>query len=112
MPTESKTDWERVKREYNSDAPIPYDDEDRAEGLYDPNDDVAVEAAWAEGTVTHGYRGKQKKPTKQLVAIRLSPAVLDHFKSQGKGWQTQIDNALLQFVEQQKTKPVDSPSGV
>ncbi len=36
MPIESKTDWERVKREYNSDAPIPYDDEDRAEGLYDP----------------------------------------------------------------------------
>ena len=36
----SLTDWERVKREYDSDAPIPYDPED---GPYDPNDEAATD---------------------------------------------------------------------
>jgi hypothetical protein len=47
----SQTDWERVKRDYDSDAPIPYDPED---GPYDPNDDAAVEAAWTQGTIWKG----------------------------------------------------------
>jgi uncharacterized protein (DUF4415 family) len=97
-PIESKTDWARVKQIYESNDPIPYEPED---GPYDPNDEAATEAAWASGTVTHGVRGKQKKPTKQLVAIRLSPDVVEHFKSQGQGWQTRIDQALLRVVEQQ-----------
>jgi hypothetical protein len=46
------TDWERVKREYDSDAPIPYDPED---GPYDPNDDAAVEAYWSKATIWRGY---------------------------------------------------------
>ncbi len=96
-----------MKREYDSDAPIPFEPGD---GPYDPNDDAAVEAAWASGTVTHGYRGKQKKPTKQLVPIRLSRSVLDHFKSQGKGWQTRIDQALLAVVEQQTKAEAITPS--
>ncbi len=48
----SRTDWERVKREYESDAPIPYDPED---GPYDPNDDAAVEAYFKEATVWAGW---------------------------------------------------------
>ena len=94
----SQTDWVRVKQLYESDAPIPYDPED---GPYDPNDEAATEAYWKAATITRGIRGKQKKPTKQLVPIRLSRSVLDHFKSGGKGWQTRIDQALLTLVEQQ-----------
>lgn len=48
----SKTDWERVKREYDSDAPIPYDPED---GPYDPNDDAATEAYIKEATILVGW---------------------------------------------------------
>ena len=48
LPKRDMTDWDRVKREYNSDAPIPYDPED---GPYDPNDDAAVEAHWKAATV-------------------------------------------------------------
>jgi hypothetical protein len=44
----SRTDWDRVKRESDADAPIPYDPED---GPYDPNDDAAVEAHWKAATV-------------------------------------------------------------
>lgn len=48
----SKTDWDRVKREYNSDAPIPFEPQD---GPYDPNDDAAVEAYVKGATIWTGW---------------------------------------------------------
>lgn len=39
-------------------------------------------------------RGPNKAPTKKLVSLRLSPDVLDHYRSKGPGWQTRIDEAL------------------
>ncbi len=92
--TGSQTDWQRVFRDYDAGAPIAFDDEDRAEGLYDPNDPAAVRAAWSSGTVTRGCRGPQKAPTKQPISIRLSPDVLAHYRAKGKGWQTEIDRIL------------------
>jgi hypothetical protein len=44
----SRTDWDRVKRESEANAPIPYDPGD---GPYDPNDDAAVEAYWKAATI-------------------------------------------------------------
>ncbi len=88
MPIESKTDWERVRRNIAEDAPIPYDPED---GPYDPNDEAATEAWLSQATVT---RGLQKAPTKKLISIRLSQDVVEHFKAKGKGWQTEMDRAL------------------
>ncbi|MXP24718.1 hypothetical protein GRI39_01485 [Altererythrobacter indicus] len=43
-------------------------------------------------------RGPQKAPKKISTTIRLSPEVVDHFKSGGPGWQSRIDEALLQWV--------------
>ena len=39
-------------------------------------------------------RGPQKKATKKLVSLRLSPDVLERFRSTGRGWQARIDEAL------------------
>lgn len=39
-------------------------------------------------------RGPQKDPKKVPVSIRLSPEVVEHFKSEGPGWQSRIDAAL------------------
>ena len=51
------------------------------------------------GTVVRrGKRGPQKAPTKKLVSLRLSPEVIDHFKSAGPGWQTRIDSTLRQAI--------------
>lgn len=44
-------------------------------------------------------RGPNKAPTKKLVSLRLSPEVLDHFKSTGKGWQSRIDDTLRKAVK-------------
>ncbi|GAA3952660.1 BrnA antitoxin family protein [Allohahella marinimesophila] len=45
-----------------------------------------------------GVRGAQKSPTKERITIRLSPEVLAHFRSTGKGWQGRIDSVLEEWV--------------
>jgi len=44
------------------------------------------------------FRGPQKSPTKKQVTLRLDPEVLDHFKSMGRGWQTLLNQALLDNI--------------
>src|ERR1035441_3625341 len=99
--TNSETDWSRV-RAIQAGAPIPYEPED---GPYDPNNADAARAWLAEANVIRhgkivrrGKRGPQKTPTKKLVSLRLSPEVIDHFKSTGPGWQTRIDSTLLESI--------------
>lgn len=46
-----------------------------------------------------GERGKQIAPTKQLVSLRLSAEVLEHFRATGPGWQTRIDEMLRQAMK-------------
>ena len=48
-------------------------------------------------TVARG-RGSQKAPTKAPVSIRLDQTVVDHFKAQGPGWQSRINEALLGLI--------------
>lgn len=46
-------------------------------------------------------RGRPVKPAgerKEQVTLRLSPQVLAHFRGQGRGWQTRIDEALQAAV--------------
>jgi uncharacterized protein (DUF4415 family) len=45
-----------------------------------------------------GERGPQQAPTKQLVSVRYSPEVLLYFKATGAGWQTRMNEALLEWV--------------
>ena len=66
---------------------------------------------WNESIVSHSLgelqaqlaerrrRGPNKQPTKQQVAIRLSPDVLEFFKAGGNGWQTRVDEALREYVK-------------
>jgi len=67
----SQTDWERVRREYDSDAPIPYGPED---GPYDPNDDAAVEAYWKDATII--YQGKVIQKGKDEAESEPQPVAL------------------------------------
>lgn len=56
--TKSLTDWDRVRKAYESDAPIPYGPDD---GPYDPNDDAAVDAYWAKATILRpNHRGPRR----------------------------------------------------
>ncbi|MGB9118655.1 BrnA antitoxin family protein [Bradyrhizobium sp.] len=44
-------------------------------------------------------RGPNKAPTKKLVSLRLSPEVIEHFKSTGSGWPSRIDVTLRKAVK-------------
>lgn len=44
---------------------------------------------------------------KQPVNIRLSPEVLDTFKSTGAGWQTRINNALRDWLRDHEPTEAD-----
>jgi len=54
-------------------------------------------------------RGAQKEPTKELISIRLSPAVLQGLRATGPGWQGRADKALAAWLKRQprtiKTAP-------
>ena len=43
LPNRDMSDWDWVKQQIASDAPVPYDANDPDDGPYDPNDDEAVD---------------------------------------------------------------------
>lgn len=48
---------------------------------------------------------KMVKPiTKKAISIRLDTDILDWFKSQGKGYQSSINNVLRSYVNHQQNK--------
>jgi uncharacterized protein (DUF4415 family) len=49
-----------------------------------------------------GERGSQKSPIKIPISIRVSPEVADYFRSEGKGWQSHMDNVLKEYVASHK----------
>lgn len=106
MTHESKTDWQKF------DA---LTDGDIARGIaVDPDaapewtaEDFARARPAAEvlPELVEAYRksrGPQKTPTKVPISMRLSPEVVDYFKSQGTGWQTRINEVLEEYVTDQQ----------
>jgi uncharacterized protein (DUF4415 family) len=53
-------------------------------------------------------RGPNKAPTKKLVSLRLSPEVVEHFKSTGEGWQSRIDDTLREAVKRKRGRSVSA----
>lgn len=43
-------------------------------------------------------RGKQKKPVKERVSIRLDADIAEHFRAGGPGWQTRLNETLREAV--------------
>ena len=64
---------------------------------------AAVRSALAQKR-KRGDRGPQVAPTKQLVSVRYSPEVLQYFKATGSGWQTRMNEALLEWVNKRSTR--------
>lgn len=49
-----------------------------------------------------GQRGAQKRPTKEPVTVRYSRDVLEYFRTTGPGWQARIDDALKEWIAQDR----------
>jgi len=106
----------RKKKEGLSEDSVPFDHEDIVIDEDNPEwtDEVFARArpaselppeilAFFPKTLAK-LRGEQKAPKKVPVSLRLSPEVLEHFRSTGKGWQTRVDEALkAQIAETKKT---------
>jgi len=99
----SKTDWEQVKRDASSDAPIPYDPET---DLYNPNDPEQVANFFSSAKVVRKPGRPKAETTKVPIAIRLSPDVIEYFKATGAGWQSRIDAALREWISGHPLKRV------
>jgi uncharacterized protein (DUF4415 family) len=99
----SKTDWDQVKRDAASDAPIAYDPE---ADLYDPDDPAQVAAFFSSAKVVRKPGRPKAETTKVPIAIRLSPDVVDYFKTTGAGWQSRIDAALQDWMSGHPLKRV------
>lgn len=104
----SRTDWNRVRRQVASHDPVAHDASDE---LYDPHNEAAVEKAWvqrtvldAQGKVIRRGRGPQKAPVKERITIRLSPEVVQRFRQSGRGWQSQMDEVLQEWVKRHPAK--------
>jgi uncharacterized protein (DUF4415 family) len=44
------------------------------------------------------FRGPQRRPTKQLISLRLDPDLIEHFRARGPGWQARINTTLRKAV--------------
>ncbi len=58
---------------------------------------------WTDAVV-----GKYYRPVKQLLSIRLDADVVGWFKSQGKGYQSRINNVLRYYAQFAGTQKRDS----
>ena len=67
-----------------------------------PAKDVLPSEWMAKFGAPKGTRGPQKKPTKVITTIRLSPEVVDAFKASGPKWQSRIDQALQEWLKTHK----------
>lgn len=46
-----------------------------------------------------GQRGPQKAPTKERVGLRLDREVIEHFRATGRGWQSRINDILVEHLK-------------
>ena len=57
----------------------------------------------ADGLMAYKKRGRPfSVATKKQIAIRLDPEVLEAFQKEGPGWQTRINNALKDWLQQRE----------
>jgi len=67
-------------------------------------DELPVEAlstvAWVEASLREQTR-------KKLISLRVDPAVLDYFKSQGPGYQTRMNAVLAAYMQVKKEMAQD-----
>ena len=92
-------------------------------GFVDASDALALGEQWfaeTESTPEVGpheaaamprTRGKQKGPRKQDIHIRLDTDIIEHFKREGRGWQTRINDSLRKVVEGERANAERKPLG-
>jgi uncharacterized protein (DUF4415 family) len=97
----SQTNWERVRSEAAANAPIPYDPES---DLYDHNDPEQVAIFFSKAKIIRKPGRPKAEAPKQFTGIRLDLDILEAFRFTGKGWQTRINAALREWLNDHQIK--------
>ena len=92
----SMTDWARVKREYDSGVDPAFDEENP-----DVSERIKVEIERLKRGRVLGSGAKASQ------TVRFDVAILEAFKSTGKGWQTRMNDALRTYL---KEHPMNHPT--
>lgn len=95
----NQTDWATVSAQSDTDI------------VHDADSPQTTADDWSNAFVSHGAselhaettrrkRGPGRCPTKEQVAIRFDPDVLTAFRATGKGWQTRMNAALREWLNE------------
>lgn len=82
---------------------LPTPEEDAAiaaAALDDPDARPYTDEEWAQVTPKRGRGRPPQSVTKAPISIRLDVRVLDAFKATGEGWQTRMNDALVDWADQ------------
>ncbi|PIO44138.1 hypothetical protein B5P45_15545 [Phyllobacterium zundukense] len=85
----------------------PEEDAALTKAALDDPDSILVTEEFTKGSPGRPFSAVRKIP----VSIRLSPDVLDYYRSGGRGWQGRIDEALRKVMQLQD-KPNDQSAQV
>ncbi len=66
----------------------------------DPDADSLSDEEWEKVKPTVRMGRPPAEVTKERITIRLSRDVVSQFRATGAGWQTRMDAALRQFIEE------------
>ena len=88
---EDQTDWARVEAMTEEELEAAIADDPDWQGFPPPEE-------WSKHAII-GLPFPLPKEGKKQVTLRLDPDILEHFKQQGRGWQTRINAVLRTFVE-------------
>jgi uncharacterized protein (DUF4415 family) len=105
-PPATPAEWEAlIAAAPGRDRPLTVKEEEKFAGavVVEGGGYAAVQAALAQKR-KRGERGAQVGPTKQLVSVRYSPEVLQYFKATGSGWQTRMNDALLEWIDKRPAR--------
>ena len=58
---------------------------------------------WTDDMFKRAVRGRQKAPIKKQLTVRLDPDIVAWFKSQGTGYQSRMNEALRQHMDENRT---------
>ncbi len=90
----SKVDAHAIQPEEYEELP-EITDEDVARAVFSKGGDTLPNPARP--------RGRPRKPDARVqLSVRLSPDVIDRFRSMGAGWQTRIDQALREWLKEHR----------
>lgn len=90
---ESRTDWDRIRE---------LSDEEIREAVEEDPEQAVLDEKWFEMAQLVVATAEKKR-----ITIRLDEDIIEHFKQEGKGYQSRINSVLKAYVLAQQMKETE-----